>query len=259
MLTKKSTYKLVLLAIIATLVFSTMSLPGCIYVNAETSDPKYSDDNHKRSAWRAKLEQRQYNVDQFTGVDAGGIFDVTIQPGDAFSVLISAKPETHAYIDADVRGDVLTLDFSKSMRRPGDVIVAIVMPTLNQVEVSGAAEMQVFRGFNADKFTLVGSGASNIDIDIDANSISADLSGASDVRMAGNANHLKLDGSGATEFSGKNLLVGNAQVDLSGASDAAVNVSNDLDVDLSGSSDLRCGRSPQRIHVETSGVADVDC
>jgi len=184
MLTRKSRLRLVLVGLAVAIFFSVASLPGCIYVNAEVDEPFELTRNSSKNS-RVNLPTQQYAVTNFTGVDVGAHFEVNIDPGEQHSVSIAAQPGTRELLVVEVRKGVLNLGFSKRVRNPGDVIVDIVMPALDYLGVSGAADVEVMRGFSAEQLRLDGSGAVNIEIDINANTIITDLSGASDLDIAG--------------------------------------------------------------------------
>jgi len=258
MLTRQSRLRLILVGLAAAIFFSMVSLSGCIYVNAEVDEPFEFTSTSTKNA-RANLQTQQYPATNFTGVNVGAHFDVSITPGEQFNVAIAAEPHTHKLLKAEVKRSVLHVGFTKSVRNPGKVVVDIVMPTLDYLSAGGAADVDVARGFNSNKIDVDGSGAASINIDINANTIIADLSGASDLDIKGRTNDLNLDGSGATDFAGRRLVVTNAKIDLSGSSSASVDVRNNLIVDLSGSSDVRCERQPQQLKVDTSGASDVAC
>lgn len=256
MLTRKSSARLVLLCVLAAFVFSFASLPGCIYVNAETEKPYGFSGN---IILGDDLDILEYDAIDFSGVDVGANFEVHITPGDEYSVVIDAHEKTHEIIHAKVKNNILDLGFSRSVRNPGTVRARIVMPTLEYLAVSGAAEVDVDRGFEVDSLHLDGSGAAEVRIDIAAKKMVADLSGAAEIEIAGRADALKLDGSGAAEFYAEDLILIDADIDLSGASSARVDVRNDLTLDLSGASNVNCEREPAKIYSETSGVSDIDC
>jgi hypothetical protein len=78
-----------------------------------------------------------------------------------------------------------------------------------------------------------------------------EVSGASSVELKGLASSLAVDGSGASHLRLADLKVGNADVTLSGASDATINLAGSLDADLSGASTLEYIGEP------TLGIMDI--
>lgn len=204
-----------------------------------------------------KTEQR--DLSGFTGVDAGGVFDITITPATEYSVSIEAGEQLLPLIETKVSKDTLKIKFDRSVNNVNDVKVMIGMPELNHVDMSGASSLQVEQGFESERFSVDLSGAASSSIDIAVNKLLVDLSGAADLELAGKAYTLQLDASGAAEISAEDMVVRDAQVDLSGASEIDLNVTGELVVDASGASDVNCIGRPQSTRVDTSGMSDISC
>ena len=162
-------------------------------------------------------------------------------------------------IETRVSNDTLKIKFNRSVNNVRDVNILISMPGLNHVDISGAATLQVEPGFEPERFTLDLSGAATSSIDIAVNKLLVDLSGAAELELAGKAYTLKLDASGAAEISAEDMVVRDAQIDLSGASEIDLNVTGELVVDASGASDVTCIGRPQTTRVDTSGLSDISC
>jgi len=204
-----------------------------------------------------KIEQR--DVSGFTGVDAGGVFDITISPAADYSVSIEAGEQLLPLIETRVSKKTLKIKFDRTVNNVGDVKVVIGMPDLDHVDLSGASSLEVEQGFESESFSLDMSGAASSSLDIAANKLLVDLSGAADLELAGKAYTLELDASGAAEISAEDMVVRDAQIDLSGASEIYLNVTNDLVVEASGASEITCVTSPQMTMIDTSGMSDISC
>ncbi len=173
----------------------------------------------------------------------------------------------------------------------------ITMPHLTELSVSGASEGEI-SGFGfteelevdvsgASKVTFPGlaagdidldasgaslvwlegsvrnleidaSGASSIDGDIEADSIDLDLSGASSARLSGSAGDAIIEGSGASRFNLADLILNDADVTLTGASTADVNLDGRLDVSLSGASSLNFKGTPTMGRIDISGGSSIN-
>ena len=83
------------------------------------------------------------------------------------------------------------------------------------------------------------------------------LSGASRVRVEGAADNLFIQASGASDLELSNFPVHNADVNLSGASRANVNLDGRLDADLSGGSHLIYIGEPTMGDINTSGGSTI--
>jgi hypothetical protein len=216
-----------------------------------------------------ELETRQYNFTEFTQVNIGSAFDYEIQQADTYSISITAG--SNLFDDIRVTKVGQTLDIG--MEFPGGwalfnfnprLQAVITMPKLQGLDSSGATHGTV-TGFRsnenldvtasgastvelakiaADDVTFDVSGASKVTGDIEASNMGLKVSGASTVQLKGLADSLAIDGSGASNLKLADMKVANADVILSGASDATISLDGSLNADLSGASTLEYTGEP---------------
>jgi len=85
---------------------------------------------------------------------------------------------------------------------------------------------------------LEASGASRIIGAIDANSLSSNLSGASNFELNGEADDVSAVLSGASTLGGYDLTIQELDIEMSGASNGRLTVEGTLDVNASGASSM---------------------
>jgi len=83
------------------------------------------------------------------------------------------------------------------------------------------------------------------------------ISGASNMELEGDADDVRMDISGASRFLGEDFTVDDANLDLSGASSATINVQGTIDADLSGASSLYYIGSPTLGDIDVSGASKI--
>ncbi len=178
----------------------------------------------------------------FTIVKAGSAFEIMITQSSSYSVSVTSDDNVIDFVRVSMVGDTLDIDIT-----PGTSItsgplnrltlrVEITMPELSELELSGAAD-GVVTGFTFSEVFVL------------------DLSGASSVVIDGTADDMILRGSGASDANLSNFRVHNAEVDLSGASEATINVDGSLDADLSGVSTLLYIGEPTLGDIDISSLA----
>ncbi|HUF03136.1 MAG TPA: head GIN domain-containing protein [Aridibacter sp.] len=182
------------------------------------------------------------NVSGFTGVDIGGAMEAEITVGGSYEVIIEAKEDVLPRIITEVRNGSLVVKHDKAWKEKtdwkqrGKVKVTVSLPTLDNLDISGASAAKV-TGVNSDKIDIDVSGASSVSIDGSARSATIDISGASNIKAIG-------------------FTTDTADIDASGASSIKLNVVSDLRADASGASSVCYGGSP-RVQKDTSGSASV--
>jgi hypothetical protein len=158
----------------------------------------------------------------FTGFDKLDVsqgFNVEVNQGDDFSVIIRVDDNLVEFLQVEKVGDTLKIGLEGDrIYTTSNLKAEVTMPSLTGLEASGGSDV-----------TVSGTGE---DITVDA-------SGGSDADLA-------------------SFSVVNANVVASGGSDVTINASGTLNVDASGGSQVYYLGSPTMGQIETSGGSDVD-
>ncbi len=226
-----------------------------------------------------RLVTKDLDITDFHGIEAQSTFQIEVTQGEAYSVSVTADDNVWDRLEVGKHGDTLRLGLQQpSMINHVTLRAEITMPALEAVKASGASRVTA-RGFSekdVESFQLRVSGASRFSGDIQANNADLELSGASrydgevrahnaDLELSGASRvdvsgavaSLRLAASGASTADMPDLTADEADVRLSGASRAELNVTNDLDYELSGASTLRYAGRPRVGHSDTSGGSSV--
>jgi hypothetical protein len=210
----------------------------------------------------------------FNSIEVSSAFDVTIDRADSYLVRITIDKKLYEYLKIDQCGDTLRIGLKSGHTYMGTTQRAIVnLPDLRRLELSGASSA-VVSGFSVSHsldfqisgasrldlgHTIAGnsdfslSGASQVNGVIEMDDGHFSLSGASFLELKGSAEDITIDASGASRVNLPDFAVLTADIHLSGASDAVVNVSTRMDVNLSGASSLEYIGSPKLGKFNMSG------
>ena len=204
---------------------------------------------------------REENLSGFDKVDVSHAFSVDISQGDSFSVVIRVDDNLEQYLEVVKQGSTLKIGLrpGRSYNLSNATLEAeVTMPELTGLDLSGASHATI-AGFKSTKALDVEvSGASSLRGDIEAGNARLDVSGAGQVRLTGSGQDLTLDASGASQVDLADFPVGDASVEVSGASRATVYPSGRLDADASGASHVSYLGSPTLGTVETSGGSSIE-
>jgi len=196
----------------------------------------------------------------FDKVDVSHAFEVEVSQGEAFSVVVHIDDNLVQHLRVDKRGRTLEVGLRPGRMfniRQATMQAEVTMPELTGVELSGASHATL-TGFKSTKALEVDlSGASSLRGDIEAGNVRFDLSGASDVTLTGSGRDVAIDASGASEVDLAGFPMDDADVDLSGASEATVNPSGRLNVDASGASDVYYLGSPTLGRIDESSGSQI--
>lgn len=197
-------------------------------------------------------------VSGFDSLNISTSFEVDIIQSQTYSLVVRVDDNIEQYLVIDQRGDTLFLGLEEGRTYTNVALEAqISMPSLRNLELSGASKANFTQFVSSDPFEVAASGASDVRGDIEAGDVTIDLSGASDLRLSGAGRDLVLDASGSSKVDLEQFPVNDARLDLSGSSEAIVNVSGVLNVSASGASDVTFVGEPQLGDVETSGASSI--
>jgi len=226
-----------------------------------------------------KLDTRDMDFNDFTVVDVGYAFEVDITQSSSYSVSITMDDNLFDYLQASKTGERLIIRLKAGYSyRSVTSRAKITMPDLHELGLSGATRCTAEGFSSSHRFIAALSGASSLsmvdmsagDTEIEVSGASRvtggvtvsgdvqfDVSGASTVELDGAANDLVAEVSGASNLELSDFPVDNADVGLSGASRATVNLDGRLDADVSGASHLLYVGAPTMGNIDTSGGSTI--
>lgn len=224
------------------------------------------------------LETREMDYSDFTRINVGDAFQVEITRADDYFVSITLDDNLFEYLDIEKRGDTLYIGMAPNYNYRHSTRQAIItMPNLGGLGLSGASKGAISGFSSVDSLQLEASGASFLNINdvkagntrfniSGASTVSGsieiadgdfDVSGASTVELEGTAKDVSMEISGASSIKLEDFRVVNADVELSGASNATINASGRLDADVTGASRLNYIGNPTLGSITTSGGSTI--
>lgn len=195
----------------------------------------------------------------FTGIDASGVFDITVTKGAKESLVITADEKVMPNVRSTVSNGVLKLYIDKSVQNVRTLKAAITVKELETVRLTGACKLSSEAVFTPAKCDIDLSGASSLRLTVKTGQLSLDASGACKVALNATVKEIEFDLSGAvnvqSELTADRVSVdmsGSCKVELSGAANAAV-------FDLSGASKVKAADlALKKAEVKTSGAGNVE-
>jgi len=193
----------------------------------------------------------------FESIDVSGEYEVHIKPANYSSLTIEADENLLQHIESYVKDGTLYVESKENFSRYRELNLYISVETFKGLETSGASTVMGKGLLTGENMDFDFSGAAEVDLELQADKIDAEFSGACEVKFAGNAETLNLETSGAVEFDGENLKTQNCRLEMSGAGEAVVFVTEKLDISVSGAAQIRYKGSPSDIKQDISGAADI--
>ena len=206
-------------------------------------------------------EQKQ--VTAFTSVDISAPVDavITVQPGATPSVTFKGFPDILKKIKTEVVDGQLRIYSEEkhwSFNFDENAEATITVATLSQLDLAGAADVDVIGNVSGEAFALNVAGAGDVKIDeLNTDRLSVDAAGAADVTIKkGVVRVAEYDFSGAGDLKAYGLQSSDVTASVSGAGDLKLSVSQSLDASISGVGSIQYKGNPT-VSKRVSGVGSV--
>ena len=166
------------------------------------------------------LVTHQENFTGFTSVTVESGFGFAITQSSSYSVNVTTDDNLLSYLQVTKTGNYLSVGLKPGYAYLSATLkVAIYMPDIAQLDLSGGSSGAMNGFVMSHDFTVTASGGSW-------------------ATVRGGARNLALEASGGSHLDLTNFNLTNANVDLSGGSQATISLSGRLDASLSGGSQL---------------------
>ncbi len=193
----------------------------------------------------------------FTEIEISSAFKVVLTQGNIEKLTLEGDDELLQRVITETRGNKLIINFkdgtyNKSFK---EVTVYLTFKTLSSIELSGAVNLNGTNEMNFNDLELECSGATKINLNLNASKLDCDFSGASNLSLEGNVQALDIDVSGASKVNAEDLVVKNCNIDCSGASYIAIHVTDKLRAEGSGASKISYKGNPSIVESDMSGAS----
>ncbi|MDN3724664.1 head GIN domain-containing protein [Aequorivita sp. SDUM287046] len=204
-------------------------LPVCLFYILISCN----DDDMVVGSGRMVTETR--SVENFSKVKSEGVFEVTITQGPVQSLEITADDNVIGRVETKVIDNELRLFLKNDGYNRVTLKARITVPHLNGLKNSGTGNIAVQE--------MVGNGHFNVE-----------NSGTGDIKIAGSAESLSIYNEGTGSFHGFAFMVKNADVETMGTGDIEVHCSENLTVEIEGSSNVYYKGNPTvQVDIHGSG------
>lgn len=193
----------------------------------------------------------------FDEIASTGDFKINVKAGDEYSVEVSAESNLLSYIETDVVGNTLKIRTRgvHSLITNHPVEVFITTPVLEGLSLSGSGFIRTAR-FLSDNFKVALSGSGDIDTQVEAEVVRANVSGSGTIYLAGEAEETEFVISGSGKIKSFDLEQDICDAVISGSGDMYVNANETINARISGSGMVFYIGHPL-IHTSISGSGGV--
>jgi len=201
------------------------------------------------------------SINGFSEISLGLAADLVYTQSDDYSVTIEASENLIEFIETELHGSILEIDFKKNecFNSKEPITILISSPNMDGLTVSGSGSIQSKNSLTSNSLKIVVSGSGDISLDsLNVNNLNSVISGSGKLTASSVTNVIKQDvqisGSGSVRF--LNMPTLTSDITVSGSGNCDVNVINVLSVDISGSGSVRYKGAPT-VNSNVSGSGSI--
>ncbi len=219
----------------------------------------------------AQTTKKTLELPPFTSIYVNSNYTVYLKQTNINEVKVEALTEIFSASEFKVEDGILMINMerkdnsNKSLWGKIDDIkvnptmkLYISMKNVNTLMVNGGGKIISENSIAADNLTLAVNGGGNMDVDIKGNNLKAEVSGSGNLNLRGYASSIDATLSGSGSLTGFNCPLETAKVKASGSGNCELNVTNDLDVLVLGSSTVKHKGNTKKATKKIYGSGSVD-
>lgn len=213
---------------------------------------------------------KSLNVDDFTGINVNGGFQVFLKQGSKQSVKVEGEAADIDKISTTVKNGIWAIQM-KGNKKKGScnnnysynsksgkaaLKVYITMPKLTYISLNSAGKVTTQNNFTVDNLDLNISGNGKMRLGVNAKSIESNICGSGKMVLNGTSKHFEAKIAGSGDVDAEDLQSKNANVSISGSGDVNVHATDYLKAKIAGSGDVLYKGSPD-VHKKITGSGSV--
>ena len=201
--------------------------------------------------------RKDYAIVDFDRLEIGSAFNIEVEQGNAFSVKVKGDRRNIDDLNVYKNGNTLVVEFDDDdANRHHDTYISIIMPSLKGANFSGGSVSKILDFESEEDLDLFLSDASISQLDVNYRKIDAVVAGASNLVLFGSGDEFNAEISGASTFKAFDYPVREAMIDISGASEGKIAVTEELKVTAGGASSVLYRGNPSVVS-NISGASTV--
>jgi len=199
------------------------------------------------------------NVGDFDRIEVSDAYKLIIKQDSAGSAKITVNADDNLlkYIKTDVSGGKLHIYNHKKIRSREGLTVTVTVKNLTEVDASGAVKVESDGKLTVKDLKFDISGATKVNMQLDAANVNTDISGVGNITLSGQASSHRVQSSGMCKLEAFDFVVGDYDIETSGAGKCNINVLNKLSVHTSGIATIRYKGNPKEVNDDKSGASSV--
>jgi hypothetical protein len=214
--------------------------------SSRDSDNRYSEDRELSGISRLKIS---------------GIFNLQLTQSDSESITLDGNPDMAENLMVTQEGDLLILElkeFNSGIFDKKELRVNLSISDLREFEFEGVGNIKTTNTFQTDRINILGEGVGNLNLDLEAREIDAELNMMGNMVLKGKADKVYLKNEGIGNVDASKLISQDLELVSSGIGKVSVHSEGNLSLEVNGIGKVNYTGSPNIIKKEINGIGKVE-
>jgi hypothetical protein len=202
-------------------------------------------------------EKRNINQ-QFTKISASTGVNVILEQGSPAEVEVETDDNLIDYVITEVENGTLIIKIEGNINMMTTVNIRVKTETISSLESSSGSSISSKNSLSGSSIALKSSSGSEIEVDLEYETVSCESTSGSDIKASGKALHLETKSSSGSEIDAKNLAANEVYAQSTSGSSTTVKPIVKLDAKASSGSSIDYVQEPKNISKEETSGGSVD-
>jgi len=214
--------------------------------------------NQTSGSGNVETEERNVTAD-FDKVHGSAGIDVYLTEGDNNKIVVEADDNLLSLITTEISNGKLKIGVvnGKNIGRAKAKKVHVTYKNLTAITASSGADVIGNSVIRSESLTLKSSSGADLEVDVIAKEVYADVSSGADLKVAGRAIKLVADASSGSDLKAKELEVKVCKANASSGADITVNVLDEIDGKASSGGDIKYYGNPTAVKTKDGASGSV--
>lgn len=203
------------------------------------------------------IETEEINIDNFTKVNIGGNYDVTLIESSETKVIIETDENLFSFINVEVFNQNLNINSIHKLKSTEGILVEIYYTQIGHIHSTGASNIEHEGVLVNEELTIELSGIGAINLEIQTTKVSINLTGAGIVTLSGETDSQETHISGAGGLRAFDLKSAECSIDLSGLGGAEVFATEKLEATITGVGGIVYAGNPKNVEKQITGFGKI--
>lgn len=200
------------------------------------------------------------SVEGVSRLKISGAFNLRLSQSDLQELTIEGSADLADKLQIKQNGDLLELhleEIGSSFFNKSDLKITLAVADLRELEFEGAGNIKTMDQLSLTDFRLLGNGVGNVELDLDAVNVDAELNFVGNIVLKGNVDVFRMENEGVGNINASQFRARHLDLNSSGIGNVSVHCDDELSLVVNGIGKVNYTGNPKIIREDINGIAKV--